>query len=335
MRFVMNKKVVVFAVIALAAVGAAAWFLSRPATSDKDLVLYGNVDLRQVSLAFNGSERIATLHAEEGQLVRAGEVLGELDTKTLTLRLAQSRAQAAAQEQVLGRLKAGSRPEELAQAKAHTAQMQADADLAHQQLDRAQATFKESNGRAISQQDIDSAQARAKAADAQLRAARKSEDLVQIGPRKEDIAQAQAQLDAAHADIAVLEHQLSEATLKAPVTAIVRARLMEPGDMAAPQRPVYTLAIASPKWVRTYVKEADLGRVKPGMAASIVIDSQPKSSIPGKIGYISSVAEFTPKTVQTEELRTALVYEVRVLTDDRSNILRMGMPATVHIVLAQ
>ena len=134
------------------------------------------------------------------------------------------------------------------------------------------------------------------------------------------------------ADIAVLEHQLSEAQLKAPVNAIVRARLMEPGDMAAPQRPVYTLAIANPKWVRAYVAEADLGRIRPGMPATLTIDSQPGQPLSGKVGYISSVAEFTPKTVQTEELRTALVYEVRVLADDKADRLRMGMPATVRIV---
>jgi HlyD family secretion protein len=327
----MNKKVAVIAVIAVSACAALAWYLTRPADNGKDLVLYGNVDLRQVSLAFNGSERIVKLNVEEGQHVNAGDVLGELDTKTLTLRLAQSRAQAAAQEQVLARLKAGSRPEELAQAKARTTQMQADADLARQQLERVQSASKESNGRAVSQQDVDNAQGKLKAALAQLDAARKSQELVHNGPRREDIAQAQAQLDAAHADIAVLEHQLSEAQLKAPVNAIVRARLMEPGDMAAPQRPVYTLAIANPKWVRTYVKETDLGRIKPGMAASIRIDSQ-QEPIAGRIGYISSVAEFTPKAVQTEDLRTALVYEVRVLADDKADRLRMGMPATVRIV---
>jgi len=209
--------------------------------------------------------------------------------------------------------------------------VQADADLARQQLDRVQAVFKDSNGRAVSQQDIDNAQGKLKAAQAQLDATRKSQELVQIGPRREDIAQAQALLDVARADIAVLEHQLSEAQLKAPINAVVRARLMEPGDMAAPQRPVYTLAIANPKWVRTYVRESDLGRIRPGMAASIRIDSQ-QEPIAGKIGYISSVAEFTPKTVQTEELRTALVYEVRVLADDKADRLRMGMPATVRIV---
>ena len=103
--------------------------------------------------------------------------------------------------------------------------------------------------------------------------------------------------------------------------------------MASPQRPVYTLAIANPKWVRAYVAEPDLGRIRPGMPAKLLTDSQPDQPLEGRIGYISSVAEFTPKTVQTEELRSSLVYEVRVLADDSADRLRLGMPATVRIAL--
>lgn len=324
------------ALAAVAVIGAAAggwywWHTQHPAQDPNVIVLHGNVDLRQVSLAFNASERIARLDVDEGQRVRAGQVLGELDTRTLALRLEQARAQAEAQQQVLRRLQAGSRPEEVAQARANTTAVQADADLARRQLARLQATARASAGRAVSGQDLDSATARARAAAAQLDSARKAEQLVRTGARAEDVAQAQAQLKAARADIALMERQLAEARLTAPVDATVRARLMEPGDMASPQRPVYTLAIADPKWVRAWIGETDLGRVKPGMAAAIAIDSLPGQPLPGKIGFIGSVAEFTPKTVQTEELRTALVYEVRVLADDRADRLRMGMPATVRI----
>lgn len=331
----MNKKLVGIAIVAALAIAAGAWYWSRPASSDQDLVLYGNVDLRQVALAFPASERVARVLAEEGQKVKAGEVLAELDTRGLRLHLAKAEAQAAAQQQALARLKAGTRPEELAQSRARTAAAQADADLARQQLERAQAVQQDSKGRAISQQDVDAARARAKATQATLEQARQGQALAQHGPRREDIAQAQAQLDAANAAIALLNYQLGESSLKAPRDAVVRARLMEAGDMASPQRPVYTLAIADPKWVRTYVKESDLGRIKPGVAASISVDSMPGKTLAGKVGYISSVAEFTPKTVQTEELRTALVYEVRVLADDRSDVLRMGMPATVRIALGK
>lgn len=329
----MNKKLIGIAIVVAVGLAAGAWYWSRPAANDKELVLYGNVDLRQVALAFPASERVARVLAEEGQKVQAGQVLAELDTRGLRLRLTEAGAQAAAQQQVLARLKAGTRPEELAQSRARTAAAQAESELARQQLERVLAVQQDSNGRAVSQQDIDAARARARSAQAALEQARQGQELARHGPRREDIAQAQAQLDAANAAIALLQYQLGEATLKAPVNAVVRARLMEAGDMASPQRPVYTLAIADPKWVRTYVRESDLGRIKPGAAASISIDSQPGKTLAGKIGYISSVAEFTPKTVQTEELRTALVYEVRVLAEDKADVLRMGMPATVRIAV--
>ncbi|HKX39913.1 MAG TPA: HlyD family efflux transporter periplasmic adaptor subunit, partial [Burkholderiaceae bacterium] len=137
----------------------------------------------------------------------------------------------------------------------------------------------------------------------------------------------------ARAELALMNHQLTEAELKAPIDAIVRARLLEPGDMASPQRPVYTLAVTQPKWVRAYLPENRLAQVRPGMAASIAIDSHPEGRLAGKVGSISSVAEFTPKTVQTEELRTSLVYELRVLVEDPQDLLRLGMPATVHLAL--
>lgn len=331
----MHKKVATFAMLALAACATGAWYWTRPAPDANTLQLYGNVDLRQVALAFNASERIARLSAEEGQRVRAGEVLGELETRSLHLRLTQAQALAEVRNQALRRLQSGSRPEEVDQSRAGTAAVQAEADLARQHRDRLLAAQQDSGGRAVSAQDVDSAQARAKALQAQLDGARKAQQLVQNGPRAEDIAQARAQLDAARADIALLQQQLTESRLTSPVNAVVRARLLEAGDMASPQRPVYTLAIADPKWVRTYVKEADLARLRPGTPASIHIDGMPGVSLPGKVGYISAVAEFTPKTVQTEELRTALVYEVRVLAEDKDDRLRMGMPATVHIALQQ
>lgn len=321
------------AIVAVAAAGAYAWFARAPVDDSRTLVLSGNVDIRQVSLAFNATERIAELRVKEGDRVAAGQVLGTLDARTMQLRVAQADAQIGVQEQALARLRAGSRPQEIAQSRAAVAAAETDADLAGQQVARLEAVLRATAGRGVSQQDMDAALARQKVARSQADAARSATQLVIAGPRREDIGQAERQLDVARAERALLARQLDETELKAPVASTVRARLLEPGDMASPQRPAFTLAITQPKWVRAYVPEPRLGQIRPGMAASITTDSAPSAPLPGSIGSISSVAEFTPKTVQTDELRTSLVYEVRVLVDDPQDRLRLGMPATVRIDL--
>src|SRR6185312_2844664 len=133
------------------------------------------------------------------------------------------------------------------------------------------------------------------------------------------------------AQLALLKQQLADAELLSPTEAVVRSRLMEPGEMASPQKPVFSLAVVDPKWVRAYVSEPDLGRVHPGAKASISVDSFPKQTFEGWVGFISPVAEFTPKSVETEDLRSSLVYEVRIFVKDPTDNLRLGMPATVRL----
>ncbi|ANN65368.1 HlyD family efflux transporter periplasmic adaptor subunit [Bordetella bronchialis] len=327
----MKKMIAVLAAVALAAIAAVFWVLNRHPQDPDRLTLYGNVDIRQISLAFDGSDRIAEMNVEEGDRVRAGQILARLDTRTLALELAQARAEVGVREQSLLRLRNGTRPEEVQQAQAQVAAAQADADLAARQLKRLQGVAGDTSGRGVSREDMDSAASRVRVAQAQLENRKQSLRLARLGPREEDIAEAAASLQAARAQADLLQHRLDLAQLKAPRDAVVRARLLEPGDMASPQRPVYTLAIYDPKWIRAYVNETDLGRIKLGMAAQVLTDSYPGQAIAGKVGYISSVAEFTPKNVQTETLRTSLVYEVRVLVQDPDDRLRLGMPATVTI----
>lgn len=332
----MNRKLVLpAAIVVVAVIAGLGWALtSRQGTEDPNrLTLYGNVDIRQVSLAFNASERIAELRVREGDTVEAGQVLGRIDDRTIRLRLSQADAQVGVQEQVLRRLKAGSRPEEIAQARAQAAAAEADAGLAARQLARLQETRDATAGKGVSRLDLDNAQTRLTVAQAQAERARSAAQLVLSGPRQEDIAQAERELAVARAQQALIQRQIDESELRAPMAAVVRARLLEPGDMASPQRPVFTLAITAPKWVRAYVAEAQLGRLRTGMAANVRIDSQPDRDIPAKLDYIASVAEFTPKTVQTPELRTSLVYEVRFIVDDALDALRLGMPATVALSL--
>lgn len=325
----MKKRLLFVLVILLVAAAGITWWLVERHGAVRELVLYGNIDLRQVQLAFNNSERIAAVLVQEGDHVRKGQVLARLDISRLEPQVAQVAAQAAAQLQVVTRLRNGSRPEEIAQARANVESAKADLVNAQRQYERYKNAAEASGGRAVRQQDVDAAKASLDVAVAKLAVNQKSLDLAVLGPRKEDIAENEARLRATQAQVALLRQQLADSELVAPADAVVRTRIMEPGEMATPQNAVFSLAIIDPKWVRAYISEPDLGKIRPGMVAAIEVDAFPKRRFDGWIGFISPVAEFTPKSVQTEELRTSLVYEVRVFVKDPADELRLGMPASV------
>jgi HlyD family secretion protein len=308
-----------------------AWRMMQRDSAPTHLTLYGNIDLRQVQLSFNNSERIAAVLVQEGDRVRHGQLLARLDTARLEPQLAQAQAQAAAQLQVVKRLRSGSRPEEIAQARANLEAAQADLANARQQYERWKSAAEISAGRAVRQQDVDNARTAVQVAEARLAVVQKTLDLAIAGPRREEINENEARLKAFEAQASVLRQQLEDAQLIAPVDAVIRTRVMEPGEMASPQRPVFSLAVTDPKWVRAFISEPDLGKIKAGVAAAIEVDSFAGRRFEGWIGFISPVAEFTPKTVQTEELRTSLVYEVRVFVKDPADELRLGMPASVYL----
>lgn len=320
-------RIILLLILLGAAGGGAWWYLQRPKASE-ELVLYGNVDLRQASLAFNGNERIAAVLVEEGDVVRAGQVLARLDTSRLKPQVAQAEATLSSQKAVLLRLRNGTRPEEIEQARSNLNSARADSANASAQYDRR----RNLSANAVSQQELDIARASAEMASARLAVAKSSLDLALAGPRIEDIKQAEAQVQANEAQLALIHQQLVDAELKAPFDAIVRSRLMEPGEMASPMRPVFSVAERGTKWVRSYVPEPKLGHIRSGERAQVTSDSFPDQPLDGWIGFISPVAEFTPKTVQTEDLRTSLVYEVRVFVEDPNDVLRLGMPATVRLL---
>ncbi len=298
----------------------------------RSLTLFGNVDIRQVQLAFNDSERIIALFAQEGDHVRSGQLLGMLDTRRFAAGVADADAKAAAQRQVLARLEAGNRPQEIGKAKADMEAAQAD--LANAQLDYGRVTNLVAQT-VETPQRLDNTRATLDMARARLAAAKETYELMVLGPRQEDIAAAKATVQADEAELALAQQNLADARLYAPTNGIIQDRLLEPGDMASPQRPVFTLALDDPVWVRAYVPETDLGKIHPGMKATVASDSFPEKKYDGWIGFISPTAEFTPKSVETAELRTKLVYQVRVFVRNPQDELRLGMPAVVTIPLDQ
>jgi HlyD family secretion protein len=132
-----------------------------------------------------------------------------------------------------------------------------------------------------------------------------------------------------------MQHDIQEGQLHAPSDGVIENRILEPGDMASPQKPVLTLALTEPVWVRAYLSETDLGRVPVGARAKVRTDSHPDQLLDARVGYISPTAEFTPKSVETTEIRASLVYQTRIFVCGGKNALRQGMPATVTIALHQ
>jgi HlyD family secretion protein len=279
-----SKRQRFFIVLVIAAVLAGAgygWFFARQTEHSGDaLTLYGNVDIREIRLAFNGSEHVADITVEEGDRVEPGEVLASLKKERLRAVRDRHAAELVA-----------------AQAAAHAARLTYERirTLAARKL--------------ASSEEADEAEAHSRAADAQVLAF--------------------------EAALAEAEQALDDADLHAPVSAVVQERIVEPGDFVTPQTPVLTLALTDPVWVRTYVPESYLGKIRPGDSALVSTDSYPGKFYEGWVGFVSPTAEFTPKNVETPELRTRLVYQVRVFVCNPQQELRLGMPATVRIAPGQ
>src|SRR5271166_6896 len=253
----MRRTVGVGLLVAIGAAAGAWWWFTRAERAPKPLTLYGNVDLRQVQLAFNNSERISAVLAQEGDHVRRGQVLARLDQSRLEPQVAQAAAQVAAQRQVVERLHHGNRPEEIAQARAQVAaqesiveklrngsrpeeiaQARANVIAAQAEVVNARRRYQrlkslsavrlpdQSQVQAVSQEELDDAKAAFDEAEAKLTVNRKALELALAGPRKEDIAQAEAQLRGNEAQLAFLRQQLADTQLMAPADAVVRTRLL-------------------------------------------------------------------------------------------------------------
>jgi len=329
----MKKALPLALLVVIAAAGGYFWLPSpEPGDGGDRLTLYGNVDIREAQLAFNASEHIAEVLVQEGDRVRKGQLLARLHTELTEARLAEAEAALEAQRQVVARLEAGSRPEEIRKAEAELEAARAEAKAARDSYRRVEQLLAR---KLASPQDEEQARSQADAAAARVKAVEATLALLKAGARKEDIAAARAQLQAREAAVRQARQRLADASLYAPADGVIRNRILEPGDMAFPQAPAITLAFLDPVWVRAYLPEPMLGRVRLGASAWITTDSYPGKRYPGWVGYVSPTAEFTPKTVQTPELRTRLVYSVRIFACNPEDELRLGMPASVEIELDQ
>ncbi|MDD4889780.1 MAG: efflux RND transporter periplasmic adaptor subunit [Phycisphaerae bacterium] len=294
----------------------------------------------------------------EAELAAARAALSELEAGSRPEEIGQAKAAAKASEAKLAELKAGARPQEIAAQAAVVAQAQAELDRRKVEFDRL-STLKAQNRAADIEFEVGKAaydaakavlaqvqerlslikagtrQEVIQQAEADLAGAQQKLAMVEAGPRKEDIAQAKAKVAQAEAARDLARTQLGYATLASPLTGVVMSKNIEPGEYVAPGTPVITVGDLASVWLRAYVNETDLGRVKLNQNVRVTIDAYPGKVYPGRVAFISQQAEFTPKTVQTDKERVKLVYRVKIDLDNAAMELKPGMPADADILLDQ
>ena len=354
----------------------------------------GNIELTEVDISFKTAGRLVTLAVEEGDQVKKGALIARLDQEELLQRresaaasldstrsrllqsgtaieyqrqqaeaqLSRSRAELDQAKAVLQELEIGSRRQEIESAKAALARAKAEQQRAQADWERAQSLYKDKD---ISTARYDEAKAQFESAQAQLQQATEQFDLVQEGPRKEDIDGAKAQVERAKANVRlaeaarlelkrlqeeqlarkadtrqataqldVQETLLKNAEVTAPMDGVVLVKSAEPGEVLAAGTTVVTLGNLAKPWLRAYINEQDLGRVKLGTAVKVTTDSFPGKTYSGRVSFIASEAEFTPKQIQTQEERVKLVYRIKIDVDNPAGELKSNMPADAEIPLS-
>ncbi len=330
----MNRRLIIAAVVVVALAIAAFATSGFGLVGRKDageLALYGNVDIREVDMAFRVNGRIATIEVDEGAKVQKGQLLATIDTASIGARVAEADARVAQAEAQLDKLRNGNRHQDVAQARARVAAAAAQYDNAQRDFTRRQGLVEPG---AISRDLWEQTVTERDRAAAQLTEARQALSLIAAGARPEDIAAAAAEVRSAQAARGGIGTDLGDTRLIAAESGTVATRAREPGAIVQPGETVLTLAIDRPMRVRAYVAETDLARISPGMAVEVRADGNAKA-YRGTIGYISPRAEFTPKSVETESLRTDLVYAIRVIVTDPDDALRQGQPVTVKVPAAR
>lgn len=291
-----------------------------------ELVLSGNFEVDDAQLGFKTPGRVVDRTVREGDRVQASQLIARLDDAEQQSQLALRRAELAAAEAQLAELEAGSRPQEIAAAAATVRSAEADRDRVRLDFARQEELRKK---QVISDRDFEAAQAQLKVAEAKAVEAAERLKLIQEGPRTETIRQAHARVEQARAAVALATTQLENTRLASPLAGVVLSHNIEPGEFVSAGTPVVTVAETAHLWVRAYVNQPDLGRVRHGQKVVVRTDSFPGRDFEGVVGFIASEAEFTPKTVQTPKERVKLVFRLKIDVANPKDELKPGMPADV------
>ncbi len=327
----MNKKIVIVGILGLGVAAAALWYFAPWATqSDDDTVFAsGTMDATEIAVSFRVLGILHSRPVAEGSRVKLGELLAALDERESVARLHQVQAAQQAAQARLNDLEQGYRPQEIAEARAQTDQARANLANLNGEAMRSDALF---SGGAISQQRRDKDRTAATVATEQHRASQERLKLMQSGYRPETINAARAQLGEAQAAVEAARVAREDLQVKSPLDGVVTRTYAEVGETLGAGRPVVTVTNISKLWLRVYIPENQIGKVRLGAAAKVKVDTFPSREFAGRVSYVSSQAEFTPKNVQTQEERVKLVFAVNVTLDNLDGTLKPGMPADVYVM---
>ncbi len=340
----MKKRVRVLIIIFLLIAAAAAWYVFglREASPPDRLMVSGNIEVTEVPLAFKIPGRLAERLMNEGDAVKQGQPVARLERTDQERVVARAAAELAQMEAMLAELEAGNRPQEIAHVRAELERAQAVTRTARAELRQAKADYERFSELfkvgGTSQRDFELYRTRYEAAQgahaeaaALVASVRQRLDLVREGPRKEAIDAARARVDAARESLALARQQLADTELLSPADGVVLNKSAEVGAYLSPGMPVITIGDMDRPWLRAYVNETDLGRLQVGQPVAVVTDTFPDERFPGRLSFISSEAEFTPKTVQTFEERVKLMYRIKIDLENPRHRLKPGMPADAII----
>ena len=368
-------------------------FVWRVPERPNELIISGNIEMTVVDIAFKTPGKLQALLVDEGDEVQAGDTIARLDTQQLQRQreravagvlsaqaaleqtraairfqrenvassIAQREAEARAAQASLSALEAGSRRQDIEQAKAAVARAQAEAVKAQRDLERGRILIDKED---ISAQDFDRLVAQSDASEAALDQARQRYDLVREGPRHEDVESGRAQLqraraalrtakageldvarlekelaaraaniEAAQAELAAIDAQLEDAVAVSPVDGVVLAKAAEQGEIIAAGTTVVTIGDIERPWLRGYINQIHQGRVQVGAKVAVTTDSFPEKRYEGRLSFLASEAEFTPKQIQTQEERVKLVYRVKIDIANPNQELKRNMPADAIVPL--
>lgn len=329
----MRKPLIIVLVLLLIISAAVIFHVFRHKGSGTDVVkVSGNIEVTTVEVSFKVSGRVRERLVDEGETVKSGQLVARLDSADFAHEVAIRKAEVQTAQAVLRELETGSRKEEIAQAEAALAAAEAEAKRLADDFLRQKALY----GReVVAKQKFDAALAARDAAQAQARQAREALALVRKGPRQERIDQGRSRLKEAEAAQALAMERLGYTCLTAPTSGLIIAKNIEPGEQVVAGTPIITVGDITTPWLRAYIPETELGRVKVGQKARVTSDTWPGKTYDGLVSFISPEAEFTPKNVQTEKERVKLVYRIKITIPNPAMELKPGMPADAEIITNQ